>query len=97
MTVANLTSAINIQIDTETKKAATEILNDLGLSMSTAINIFLKQVIKTDGLPFEVKNPKPNRELIEALNEGNKIIKELENGKRDGYNNMTDLINSLDK
>lgn len=95
--MANLTSAINIQVDTETKKAATEILNDLGLSMSTAINIFLKQIIKTDGLPFEVKNPKPNKELIEALKEGNKILKELETGKRQGYNNMTDLINSLDE
>jgi len=95
--MANLTSAINIQVDTETKKAATEILNDLGLSMSTAINIFLKQIIKTDGLPFEVKNPKPNKELIEAIKEGNKILKELETGKRQGYNNMTDLINSLDE
>lgn len=95
--MANLTSAINIQVDTETKKAATEILNNLGLSMSTAINIFLKQVIKTDGLPFEVKNPKPNKELVEALKEGNKILKELETGKRQGYNNMTDLINSLEE
>lgn len=95
--MSNLTSAINIQVDSETKKAATEILNDLGLSMSTAINIFLKQVIKTDGLPFEVKNPKPSKELLESLKEGNKILKDLEKGKRQGYNNMTDLINSLEE
>ena len=54
--MASLTSAINIQIDSETKRKATDILNDLGLSMSTAINIFLRQVIKKDGLPFEVNN-----------------------------------------
>lgn len=95
--MANLTSAINIQVDSETKKAATEILNDLGLSMSTAINIFLKQIIKTDGLPFEVKNSKPSNELLESLKQGKKILKELENGKRQGYNNMTDLINSLEE
>ena len=43
--MSNLTSAINVQVDSETKKQATDILNDLGLSMSTAINLFLKQVI----------------------------------------------------
>ena len=52
--MANLTSAINIQVDSDTKKQATDILNNLGLSMSTAINIFLKQVIKRDGIPFEI-------------------------------------------
>ena len=38
--MASLTSAINIQIDSETKRKSTDILNNLGLSMSTAINIF---------------------------------------------------------
>ena len=56
--MSNLTSAINIQIDSETKKQASAILNDLGLSMSSAINIFLRQVIKRDGLPFEIVNSK---------------------------------------
>ena len=51
----------------------------------------------TDRLPFEVKNPKPNKELIEALKEENKILKELKTGKRQGYNNMTNLINSLEE
>ena len=95
--MANLTSAINIQIDSETKKQATAVLSDLGLSMSTAINLFLKQVIKRDGLPFEVVNPKPNKELLEALEEGEQIIQEIKAGKRTGYKNMTNLINALNK
>ena len=64
--MANLTSAINIQVDSDTKKQATDILNNLGLSMSTAINIFLKQVIKRDGIPFEIVNNKPNEEMLKA-------------------------------
>lgn len=95
--MANLTSAINIQVDSETKKAASEILNDLGLSMSTAINVFLKQVIKNNGLPFEVKNPKPSKELLEALKEGEVILQDLKTGKRQGYTNMTDLLDSLNE
>lgn len=95
--MANLTSAINIQVDSETKKAASEILNDLGLSMSTAINVFLKQVIKNNGLPFEVKNPKPSKELLEALKEGEVILQDLKTGKRQGYTNMTELLDSLNE
>ena len=67
--MANLTSAINIQVDSDTKKQATDILNNLGLSMSTAINIFLKQVIKRDGIPFEIVNNKPNEEMLKAVQE----------------------------
>ena len=50
--------------------------------MSTAINIFLRLVIKTNRLPFEVKNKKLSKELIEAIKEGNIILKELEVGKK---------------
>lgn len=89
------TSAINVQVNAKDKKEATLILKNLGLNMSTAINMFLKQIIKTDGLPFEVKNPKPTKELLEALQEGEDIIKDIEAGKRKGYNNMYELIKSL--
>ncbi len=90
-------SAINVQVNSQDKKQATLILKDLGLNMSTAINIFIKQIIKNDGLPFEISNPKPSKELLDALEEGEQIIKDLESGKRKGYNNMDDLIKSLDE
>lgn len=90
--MANFTSAINIQIDTETKQEATKILNDLGLSMSTAINLFLRQVIKNDGLPFEVVNT-PSRRLKKALKEAEDII----SGKIQvpSYNNREELKKAL--
>lgn len=90
-------SVINVNVDSEVKKEATAILNDLGLNMSTAINMFLTQVIKTDGIPFRIRNPKPSKELLEAIDEGEKILKEMEEGKRKGYSNMDDLIKSLDR
>lgn len=86
-------SAINIQVDSETKKEATSILNDLGLSMSTAINLFLKQVIKTDGLPFEVKNPKPSRELKKALKEAEDMRKHPD--KYPSYSSWEELERAL--
>ena len=91
--MSNLTSAINIQVDSETKKEATAILNDLGLSMSTAINLFLRQIIKTDGLPFEVKNPRPSRQLIKALKEAEEMINNPD--KYPSYSNREELKKAL--
>ncbi len=92
--MSNLTSAINIQVDSETKKQATSILNDLGLNMSTAINIFLRQVIKKDGIPFEITNSKPSKEMIKALKETDDIISGKVLAK--GYRNMDELFKDLD-
>ena len=93
----SLTSAISVQIDTQDKENANGILKNLGHNMSTFVNMAIKQLIYTDGLPFEVKNPKLSKELIEAINEGDSIIQEIKSGKRKGYNNMEDLITSLNK
>ena len=91
--MSNLTSAINVQVDSENKIQATNILNDLGMSMSTAINLFLRQVIKRYGLPFEVTNPKPSRELIKALKEAEDIINNPDKYK--GYTDMNELREAL--
>lgn len=91
----NLTSAINVQVDANDKKQVTNILKDLGLNMSTLINMTLKQVIKRNGLPFEVRNPRPSKELLEALEESGTIEQEYKDGKRKGYNNIDDLKKAL--
>ena len=49
---------ITLLIKTEVLEEAAEILEDLGLDINTAINIFIKQIIKRNGIPFEIKNPK---------------------------------------
>ena len=61
------TSAINIQIDSNVKKDATLVLTELGLSMSSAINLFLKQVIKKNGIPFEVTNAPTNKKILDVV------------------------------
>lgn len=92
-----LTSAISVQVDARDKELANLILKKLGLNMSTFVNMAIKQLINKDGIPFEVSNPKPNKELIEALQEGEKILQDLKTGKRKGYTNMHDLIESLNE
>ena len=90
-----LTSAINVQVDAKDKEEATKILKDLGLNMSTFINMAIKQVIKNDGIPFEITNPKPTRKLKKALKEANDIL----DGKVEtkSYHNMYEMIEDLKK
>lgn len=92
--MASMTSAININVDSELKKQATEVLNSLGLNMSTFINMALIQVVNENGIPFEVKNPKPSRKLKRALKEADKIAKHPEKYK--GYTNIDELFKDLD-
>ena len=47
--------ATTIRIEPEVKKEATVILDELGLSMSTAVNAFLKALVREGGMPFEMK------------------------------------------
>ena len=56
--------ATTIRIDPEVKKEATVILDELGLSMSTAVNAFFRALVREGGMPFElkVKAPAPGEE-----------------------------------
>lgn len=89
----NSTSAINVQVDTMIKEEATNILKGLGLNMSTAINMFLTQVVKRDGIPFEVSNPKPSKEMIKALKEAQDIIDKKASAK--GYHDVHQMFEDI--
>ena len=59
----------NISLDSDLKKASQELYSDLGLDLSTAITIFLKQSLRVQGLPFAVTREDPNAETMAAINE----------------------------
>ena len=65
----------SIKIDEETKKEAQKLFKDLGLSLSTAINIFLKQAIREKGIPFYINSLPENSELAQAFEEAKQIKK----------------------
>ncbi len=93
----SVTTAISVQVDSKDKEIASGILKKLGLNMSTYVNMAIKQLINKDGVPFEIVNPKPNKELLESIQEAEKILQEMRDGKRDGYTNMDDLIKALNE
>ena len=57
----------NITIDADTKARAQELLSDLGLDLSTAVNIFLRQMLRENAIPFTVgRTPPEDRTLSET-------------------------------
>ena len=59
-------TTISIRVNEEVKKEADQLFENLGLNLSSAVNIFLRQAIREQGIPFQV-----------TLNEG-KIYQEAE-------------------
>ena len=90
----SLTTAISVQVDSHDKEVASSILKSLGLNMSTYVNMAIKQLINKDGVPFEIVNPKPSRELIEAIKEGEDILSGKKKAK--SYTNMYEMMKDLE-
>ncbi len=57
----------NITIDADVKKQAQELFADLGMDLSTAINIYLKKALAEQGIPFEVTRKVPNAVTAKAI------------------------------
>ena len=75
---------INIRIDDETKDESKEILESLGLDLSTGIKVFLKQVIARNGIPFEL-----------TLNELDMSILQMDSGNTTSVKNIETLMDKL--
>jgi len=58
-----------IRIDADVKREANALFKDLGLDMSTAVNMFLKQCIICDGLPMKVDRQRYSDEVLAAMKE----------------------------
>lgn len=65
------TSNINIRVDTKVKEQAEALFNELGLNMSSALNLFLRHSIRYGGIPFEVRLVQPNDETRTAIDDVN--------------------------
>lgn len=84
---------LNIRTDKEVKEKAENIFQELGLNMTTAINMFLRTSIRENGIPFDLKIDSVNDETKLAIEEGRKIAdyKTIE-----GYVSIEELKKALE-
>lgn len=68
------TTNLNIRIDKSIKDQAEEIFNELGLNMTTAVNMFLRTAIREHGIPFDLKLEVPNETTAASIEEGRRLM-----------------------
>lgn len=84
---------ISLRVDDEVKRGAEQVLSDIGLSMSAAINVFLRKVAREQRIPFELSAEAPNAETIEAIQEVKKMKADPGLGKT--YTNVDEMMEDL--
>ena len=86
------TTNISIRMDPELKKQADALFNALGMNLSTAFNIFVRQSLREGGIPFEIKLENPNKETIAAMLEAERIAKDP---AVNGYSDLDEMFKDL--
>ena len=88
------TANINIRIEPETKATAEKLFSSFGITITDAINIFLRKSIMEGGLPFDVKQPSFNSETKTAIKEAKMIMSGKLPAKH--YSSAKELFDELD-
>ena len=85
--------ATNLSLDADLKQESIALFSDLGMDLTTAVTIFLKQCIRIHGLPFIVSKDNPNADTIAAMNEYYTMKAHPEKYKR--YASFKDAMNEV--
>lgn len=85
----------SISLDADVKAKAQELFADFGLDLSTAINIFLRQSIRENCIPFSIQREAPNADTLAAMREAEEMVRHPE--QYETFSNMTDLMRALEK
>jgi len=88
------TTNLNIRTDKDVKNQAEMIFNELGINMTTAINMFLRAAIRENGIPFSLKVDVPNEVTKSAIEEGRRIASDK---SVKGYSSMDELKAALEE
>ena len=86
-------AAVNtsIKIDSVLKEESQALFESFGLSLSAAINMFLRQAVREQAIPFRVGNPLPNFETLQAIENARRGV-----GVSRGFSSVTELMEDLD-
>ena len=92
--MANNTTNISIRMDSELKKQADLLFEELGMNITTAFNIFVRQALREGKIPFDISINNPNKRTVAAMIEAERIAKDP---SIKGYTDMDELFADLEK
>lgn len=90
--MAGTTTNISIRMDSELKARADTLFNELGMNLSTAFNIFVRQSLREGRIPFDISLNQPNKETIAAMLEAERIAGD---SSVKGYTDLDELFKDL--
>lgn len=85
-------SSVTVNVDTNTKQNTEKIFAELGLNMTTGINMFLKAVERNQGIPFDLELRAPNEASLDALREVRENFHSLKE-----YDSFDEIIAEIDR
>ena len=86
------TTNISIRMDSALKTQADKLFGELGMNLSTAFNIFVRQSLREGRIPFDISLNQPNQDTIEAMLEAERIAKD---SSIKGYTDLNELFEEL--
>ncbi len=92
--MAGKTTNISIRMDSDLKAQADALFGELGMNLTTAFNIFVRQSLRQGGIPFDITLNQPNQETIAAMLEAERIAKDP---SVKGYTDLNELFADLRK
>ena len=90
--MAGTTTNISIRMDADLKAQADTFFEELGMNLSTAFNIFVRQSLRERRIPFDISLDQPNKETIEAMLEAERIARDP---SVKGYRDLDELFADL--
>lgn len=87
------TANINIRMDANLKKQFEAFCDDMGMSMTTAVNIFAKKAVRENRIPFEISGDVPNAETRQAIQEVQQMKADPTMGKT--YTDVDEMMKEL--
>lgn len=84
---------VNIRMDAELKKQFEAFCADIGMSMTTAFCVFAKKAVRENRIPFEVGGDVPNEETRRAIEEAQRMRRDLGLGK--SYTDVNEMMRDL--
>ena len=90
-------TTIQVRIDEQTKKAAKKVLDELGIDLSGAIKLYLKQIGRVKGIPFPLttENGFTSEQEKEIIHSSNETLRLYQAGKIKGYTSTKELMKDI--
>lgn len=86
------TTNFTVRMDSNIKKQCEALYGELGLNLTTAINVFLRQSLRVGGFPFDIRLNTPTKETVAAMQEADRIAKDPSTKR---YNDVEEALKAL--